>query len=852
MTTAVYKNTLVIVESPAKCAKIEHYLNTYDKKRSTFKCIASYGHLRELAGGIAAIDIHHNFSPTFIIADSKKERVHAIQKAILNADEIILATDDDREGEAIAWHICQLFKLPVETTKRIIFHEITEMAIQRAIENPTHVKMDIVNAQLARQVLDILVGYKLSPLLWKHVKDGISAGRCQSPVLRLIYENQQDMDKAPGRPYYKITGYFTAQNLPFILNHEAVDENCVRAFLQESVGFSHMFNTPTVRSVVKTAPMPFSTSSLQQTSSSELHLSPNETMRICQTLYEGGYITYPRTDGTTYSAEFMSQVQTYITQMYGKEYVRASSTGSTSTNGNGNGNGTAVQDKESAHEAIRPTKITCENIEENANFTTKDRRVYSIIRRRTLESCMSDATVSVLSASITAPQEREYRYATEQVIFMGWQQQMYSSTNNSDKTNNKTADYHFLQLVKPLVPISAKKIKAEVHVKELKSHYTEASLVKEMELRGIGRPSTFSSLVEKIQERKYVKKENIDGNLLKCVDLVLEKDKITATETERTFGNEKGKLVIQPLGILCIEFLLKYFDKLFQYTYTKEMEDELDLVAKREKIWHEVCRKCYIEIENLSELILERGKETIRIDVEHTYMIGKYGPVIKCEITSAGAAGAMTSAAGAMTSAAAATKKTKAYAPKVVFKPVKKNIDINKLRRGEYTLDQVLASETEHAENGHLGMYKDKPVYIKSGKYGMYLEWNNTNHSLHSLHLKKKIGEIELDDVIEVLYDNDNETAGAAGDGGDGGDESDIPKPCTTRRIISDNVSIRKGQYGDYIFYKTSKMRKPRFLKLEGFAGTGTGTSTGTGTDYMTCDVEIFKSWFKDKYKIAA
>jgi len=791
--------TLVIVESPSKCKKIEDYLNKHPAAKTLYKCIASFGHIREL-DGLEAINIQNNFAPTFIECVSKKEQIAKIKKAIRDANEVILASDDDREGEAIAWHLCQVFKLPVETTKRILFHEITEPALHKAIETPTVLNMPMVNAQMARQVLDILVGYKLSPLLWKHVKDGLSAGRCQTPALRLIYDNQCEIDKTPGKQCYTVTGYFTTKNIPFILNYEETDKIRLQEFMQESLTYSHIYKQYTLKTKSRAAPQPFSTSSLQQTASNELHMSPKETMSVCQKLYEGGYITYPRTDSHVYCEEFLKKAADYITATYGKEYLVQEKQAQDKekvfekkSKDKGKDKG-KDKDKEQAHEAIRTTNLKCEDIDET-QYTSRENRVYRLILQRTLESCMAEATVSVLSAVISAPQNHEYHYTSEQNIFPGWK--IVSGIEPPSK------EYNFLQTVKTEKMIPFKKIKAVAHLKETKSHFTEARLVQLLEEQGIGRPSTFSSLIEKIQERKYVKKENVKGKTISCTDYEVAADdkQIKQTTTEREFGNEKNKLVIQPVGILALEFLLKHFDTFFAYSYTKEMEDALDSVAKGEKVWQDICKTCYEEIQNLSLTILERGKEMIRIDDTHTYMVGKYGPVIKCTTSKAGTSKAATTSTSICT-----------------FKPVKQDLDLNKLRRGEYTLAELLEDKNKPAAS--IGLYNEKPVYIKVGKFGKYVEWNNISKSLAQL--KQHPNEITIDDIAEVLFDMDNaEEAGG------------------NMRVISEDASLRKGKYGYYIYYKKLKMKKPRFLKLEGFPG-----------DYLTCDIAVLRDWFVKKYQI--
>ena len=357
--------TLVIVESPAKCKKIEEYLGP------GYKCVASYGHLRELPS-LKNIDIENNFNPTYTVIENsiKKKQIEYIKKAIKESSDVILATDDDREGEGIAWHLCQLFKLPLNT-KRIIFHEITEAAIQSAVKKPITININLVQAQQARQILDILVGYKISPILWKCIVKGkenaLSAGRCQSPALRLIYDNEKEIKEAVERRVYNTTGYFTNSNIAFQLHPEGKfeSEDDMTDFLNESINFQHIYSCEKPKKVLKSPPEPFTTSRIQQVASNELHYSPKETMRICQKLYEGGFITYMRTDSKTYSGEFLDTVKEYIRRQYGNgdkyinENIESMVCGFIKDK---------ISDKnkkqnlepvtQDAHEAIRPTNIS--------------------------------------------------------------------------------------------------------------------------------------------------------------------------------------------------------------------------------------------------------------------------------------------------------------------------------------------------------------------------------------------------------------------------------------------------------------------------------------------------------------
>ena len=809
---------LLIVESPAKCSKIENYLG------SGYKCVASFGHLREL-NSLEAIDIKNNFKPTFVESESKLKQISKIRSLITKASEVLLASDDDREGEAIAWHICQIFGLPVKTTKRIIFHEITETALKNAVKNPTLINMDVVNAQIARQILDILVGYKLSPLLWKNIakntKTGLSAGRCQTPALRIVYENQKEIDASPGSKVYNTVGYFTSKNLPFALNFNHEGEEAITAFLEESVNHDHIYTCGKPRNTTKQPPAPFTTSGIQQMASNEMHISPKETMQICQKLYEAGHITYMRTDSNTYGEDFIKIASAFITSEYGKEYVNekiedlslradadADAKDKKTKSKKEKGKEENKPQAQEAHEAIRPTNIKLKTLNAADDFTSKELKMYLLIRRNTLESCMTPATYKGITAIVSSPvKEIEYRFSTEQVIFPGWK-----IVDGYDKLNN---DYVYLQTLKSENKIEYKKITAKVTMKNIKSHYTEARLVQLLEQHGIGRPSTFSSLIDKIQERGYVKKDNVKGVTVNCVDFELEDEQLAEIETKREFGNEKNKLVLQPLGMLVLEFLLKHFDSLFDYTYTKNMEDTLDLIAKGEKIWNELCQECLTQIEELSANILPKagagsGAEElvgeIRIDNEHTYMIAKYGPVIKCTI-----------------------KDTASRKDIISFKKLKPDIkiDINKLKNGEYQLSELVC---ENKLTGKmLGLYKDHEVILKNGKFGLYVEWGDLKKSIK---LELTLEEIKLEDIISLLENNNDNKDGLI-QSSSGLIQSSIV------RVINDSLSIRSGKFGDYIFYKKKTMKQPKFLKLAGFEG-----------NYKDGDLTVLKKWLKENYGV--
>ena len=413
--------TLLIVESPAKCKKIEEYLG------SGYKCIASFGHITEL-NGLESIDISNNFSPTYSVDQKKRQQIEKIKKAITNSSEVFIATDDDREGEAIGWHICKQFKLNINTTKRIIFNEITKSALQRAVENPVTLNLDLVQAQQARQILDIIVGYKISPVLWKYIKSeskqGLSAGRCQTPALKLIYDNQKEIDNSPNVIVYNTTGYFTKKNIPYELNYNHTNEESIGNFLEESVNFDHKFSISEPKNVTKNPPSPFITSTIQQACSNEFRISPKETMSICQKLYEGGYITYMRTDSKIYSKEFIEKSKRFILKEYGNEYIHKNIDLLSESGGNGlkltkkKSNDNDKVKAQEAHEAIRPTNIDIKELPDDAD--SKEKKIYKLIWTNTIESCMSPAIYKSITSTITAPENHVYKYSAEQIVFPGW------------------------------------------------------------------------------------------------------------------------------------------------------------------------------------------------------------------------------------------------------------------------------------------------------------------------------------------------------------------------------------------------------------------------------------------------
>jgi len=839
MSKIVTKKSLIIVESPAKCKKIESILGP------GYKCIASFGHLRNIPD-LKSIEIENGFAITYSIIQEaiKLKQIEKIRKEILDADEVILASDDDREGESIAWHICQLFSLPVATTKRIIFHEITEPSILSAIIHPRTINMDLVQAQQSRQVLDLLVGFNITPLLWNNIakqhKTSLSAGRCQTPALRLVYENYLDIQASPGQLVYNISGYFTNLNLLFDLNRSITSKEEVKQFLEycASPDIKYICNVSSPKKVIKKSPEPLTTSTLQQLASNELHMSPKDTMKYAQQLYESGYITYMRTDVKKYSKEFIEKTSKYIVTTYGQPYVSQALDNITldlnevnlnevnlnevnlkeDTTTNKRVTKKSIKDSipkpQGAHEAIRPVSITSRSLtldNSTSDLQAKAVRLYDLIWTRSIESCMPSAQYTAVVATINLTQsdvkdkkyeDHHFACKAEQVMFPGWQivtMKPVISDSKEDKTYN-----YFIHL-KQGITLKYKKIEAKTLLKDLKSHYTEARLVQLLEEKGIGRPSTFASIIDKLIERKYVEKQNVEGKQVECIDFVLDDtNKIIETVTKKEFGNEKGKLVIQPLGVIVIEFLLKHFPTFFEYTYTKDMEDELDKIASGQGKWTSVCSTCHNDLIQIIDGLKDLKKFEIRIDNEYSIIIGKYGPVIKFTDSKE-------------------TNKDK-IKKNATFIPVKKRLDIKLLLDFEeqngrqLTLDDVM--DKVKSSQDSIGKYKGQDLFIKNGRYGIYAQWGANMKSLKEM--DKPIDKLEYLEVLTFL-EKDNLL--------------DPSKPVGLVRELSSNLSIRTGKFGDYIFYKKRGAKKPEFLKLNGFKD-----------DYKSCDKGLILNWIKQTH----
>lgn len=810
----VATDTLIIVESPAKCSTILKYLGP------GYRCIATMGHMRYL-DGLDSIDVKNNYKLTFTIMDSKKAQIDKIKSEMKMAARILLATDDDREGEAIAWHICDMFNLPIETTERIVFHEITKDALERAVLHPQKINMNIVHSAHARQILDLLIGYKISPLLWQHISSdkgsALSAGRCQTPALRIIYDNEikriqfNNNQIKENKYHYSVYGYFTKFNLPFSLTStfqsNKEDMNALELFLQKSIHTNTKYifrRNGSPRTHRSKSPQPFTTSRIQQSASNEFAFSPSETMESCQTLYERGLITYIRTTGKTYSAEFAKNAAQFIAEKWGEKYIKAE-----------DDVGCIENDTAAAHEAIRPTDLT--RITLSGEFHAREQKMYKLIWRNTLESCMSDYTFSSLETiidtniqcqctSLEETHSYSYAYTCQKPIFHGWK--VVQGFTNEQLSQHTMMDYLLNIRENSELPCNKIETKISFDLSGGAQYYTEARLIQLLEEKEIGRPSTYSAIIDKIKEREYVKKQNVSGQKVECVEHTVAENKISRTKTWREFGNESNKLIITPLGNTVIEFLISHFPDLFSYNYTRNMEAQLDDIAaitpepnqSKDKL-KIVCDDCFREIrENIAKYKSTKKEKTFfKIDDQHVFLNGKYGPTIMV-IRPEDVEKYLNTHNDEM------NYNELIQSDNVAFKKVKPGIMIEDLQNGKYSnLSEILAEES--LLERVVGTYGGFDVSLKTGRFGKYILWgkNGTNRkSIEKTHLhSKNISDISLDEVIRII-ESDPES-------GTGTDLTGII------RIVNEDISIRNGKYGDYIFYKTVNMKKPKFISLKGF-----------------------------------
>ena len=769
---------LIIVESPSKCSKIEQFLG------SRYKCIATVGHLREIKG-LKSINTKENYDIEFSISPAKQTHMEWMRHIIVQFPQtnILIASDDDREGESIAWHVCDIFGLNVETTPRILFHEVTASALLRAVSQPGKINMDLVRAQWARQVLDMLIGFKISPVLWKYMyydkENSLSAGRCQTPALRLVYDNEQERIHGKGlERTYKILGDFTSRHLECVLSEDFTDKESVLDFMKKSQNFTHILSLGSQKNAATPPPKPFNTSCLLQTASNVLHLSPKDTMKLCQVLYQNGHITYMRTENRKYSKQFVGEVRKYIESTWSPKHI-------------GDTDKVENQDTNNPHEAIRVTQLNVLALT-GKDYVGKIASLYQLIWKNTVQSCMAAYQYQTQDAHVTSPlKDVTYKHCIEIPSFLGWKQA--TNTMNQESVENDQSQgmgiWLFLKsILEKSSNIDFNKVASQMTFRNRHTHYTESSLIKKLEDFGIGRPSTFAIFIETIMERGYVKKTDIEGETIECEEYTMENPtkKIVCDTVKRVIGNEKSKLVIQPTGTLVIEFLIKHFDSLFDYNYTRELEDKLDVISadSTRHPWYELCSICDQLIRNMMIPLNTMSKQTYTLGADHVVMFSKYGPIIKTQ-----------------------------GSPNEKIIPVKKNIklDLEQLKRGEYTLEDL-----EDVPNRSLGEWEGEQICLKQGRFGHYLEWGNQKKSCNNY--KKSASEITIEDVGAIIQTKDKNN-------------------MNILRELNSEMSVRRGRFGAYVYYQVPGMKTPKFLNIKKFK-----------EGFLTCKAETLVEWIETTY----
>lgn len=759
---------LLIVESPAKAKTIEKILG------KDFLVKSCYGHIRDLEKNKMGIDLEKNYQPNYIISADKEEIVKELKKLAKDAEQIWLATDEDREGEAISWHLSQVLGLNPETAKRIVFHEITKNAIQKAVQNPRNINLDLVNAQQARRVLDRIVGFELSPLLWKKISlsQSLSAGRVQSVAVRLIAEREQELLQFVPESSFKVNALFSVQSsgkihsLKAELSDKFSKDNDAERFLQQCIGANFSVKDITIKPGKRTPSAPFTTSTLQQEASIKIGFSVSKTMLIAQKLYEEGHITYMRTDSVNLSEEALSNSQKEIEKRFGESYVQ------------GRRFKTKSSGAQEAHEAIRPTDFEKEEI--NAGYD--EQRLYKLIWRRTMASQMSDAVLEKTTVQITISTRKEEFIAKGEVIKFDGFLKLYVDSNDEEQTeDDESAIIPPMETGQDLILTS---MTATQKFSKASARFTEATLVKKLEELGIGRPSTYAPTISTIQKRGYVEKKDKDGVERKYLQYVLKGKEIRKQTLTEITGTEKSKLFPTDLGILVNEFLIKNFPKILDYHFTAKVEGQFDEIAEGNLNWPKMIDDFYkpfhenlLDTEKNSERVTgERylGKEPVTQEPVSVRM-GKYGPMV---------------IVGETLDPKEAKNNPDAKKPK--FAGLLKSQNLQTI-----TLEEAL-SLFELPKT--IGQYNEKDMIAGVGRFGPYIKYNNKYYSLPK-HLEPL--SVTADEAIEVINAKDHKDANAK-----------------INEWPEHEIQLLNGRFGPYIKqgksnYKIPKGKDAKSLTLE-------------------------------------
>ena len=737
---------LVIVESPTKAKTIEGFLG----KEYTVK--ASEGHVRDLNKNTLSVDIDNNFEPEYEIPDNKKALVAELRKLSKAADTVWLASDEDREGESISWHLYEVLDLKKKDTKRIVFHEITKSAITNAIENPREINMGLVNAQQARRVLDRLVGYELSPLLWKKVKPALSAGRVQSVAVRLIVEREEEIKNFVQSSAYRVTALFTftkdgqEYTLSAELPHRFENEEETKKFLESCMNATYKVDNIEKKPTVRYPAPPFTTSTLQQEAARKLGFSVANTMRIAQQLYESGKITYMRTDSVNLSSLALGMAKKEIEKNYGAEYVKTRQYH------------TKSKGAQEAHEAIRPTYLD----QHTVKGTADERRLYELIWKRTIASQMADAQMERTNVNIGVSTNKKQFVATGEAILFDGFLKVYRESYD-DTTEEDTA---ILPPIEVGTLLDMEKMEAQQRYTRPPFRYNEASLVKKMEELGIGRPSTYAPTISTIQKREYVTKGDVKGIPQEFQIITLKNNKISEKKGKETIGAEKGKLMPTDIGVLVNKFLLQYFESIIDYNFTANVEKEFDQIEEGQREWNTMISDFYKVFHNQIISTTENsgkfsGEKLLGVDPatgKNVYVkVGRFGPVAQIGDTES--------------------------EEKPRFAGLKKDMSIESV-----TLEEVLKLFDFPRI---LGEYEGKEITVAVGRFGPYIRHDN---KFYSLAKTDNPALVEYDRAIEII----NEKR-----------QKDLDNIILTFDQDPD-MRVLNGRFGPYIAYKKTNYKLPK------------------------------------------
>ena len=749
---------LVIVESPAKAKTIGGFLG---KEFTVRSCM---GHVADLSKKDLGVDIENGFIPKYIISPEKKKVVAELTKLAKDSEWVWLASDEDREGEAISWHLIEALGLDESKTKRIAFHEITKSAIQEAIEHPRSIDKHLVDAQQARRVLDRLVGFELSPLLWKKIKPSLSAGRVQSVAVRLIVEREEEIKTFLSTSAFRVIGDFAVKNgerqsaVKAELNKRFVQKADALAFLQKCISAQYTIEEVDTRPAKKSPSPPFTTSTLQQEASRKLGFSVANTMRVAQELYESGLITYMRTDSVNLSDMALAMSRTEITSSFGAEYVKTRKFA------------TKTKGAQEAHEAIRPTYMTNKTIDGDKSH----KRLYELIWKRTIASQMADAELEKTNVTIGVSTAPEKFIARGEVIKFDGFLKVYLESTDEDEQNGEEG------MLPPMIAgekLGLNEMTAQEKFTQQPFRYTEAMLVKKLEELGIGRPSTYAPIISTIQKREYVVKEDRPGFQRSFTMITLKKGAITEEVKSENAGYEKSKLFPTDIGTLVNNFLVQHFNNILDYNFTANVEEEFDEIAEGKMVWNQMIKEFYFPFHKQIEATLENtgkvsGEKLLGKDPktgENIFVkIGRYGPMVQ------------------MGDAEAEAK------PK--FASLKKGQSLDTLTLEE-ALELFKLPRT-------LGEFESTEVVVSTGRFGPYIRHKSLFYSLPK---EEDPLTIELDRAGEIILAKRQS------------DSQKILKEFTENKTL---IQVLNGRFGAYITsnkenYKIPKGKDPKSLTLE-------------------------------------